>query len=46
MFTIFGMKMNNKVIGIVFIIVGVALAIWGYIIFDSATSQFNRALTH
>lgn len=36
--------MNNKVIGIVLIIIGVALAIWGYNIYDSASSQLGRAL--
>ncbi len=36
--------MNNKTIGIVLIIVGVALAIWGYNIYDSAGSQIGRAL--
>ncbi len=35
--------MNNKIIGIVLIIVGVALAIWGYNIYDSAGSQVTRA---
>ena len=36
--------MNNKIIGIVLIIAGVALTIWGYNIYDSAGSQFSRAL--
>jgi len=36
--------MNNKIIGIVLIIVGVALAFWGYNIYDSASSQLGRAL--
>ena len=35
---------NNKVIGIILIIAGVALAAWGYNIYDSAGSQFTRAL--
>lgn len=35
--------MNSKVIGIVLIIVGVALALWGYDVYDSATSQVSRA---
>ena len=35
--------MNNKIIGIVLIVVGVALALWGYDIFDSASSQISRA---
>ncbi|MFT6910177.1 MAG: uncharacterized membrane protein YidH (DUF202 family) [Oleiphilaceae bacterium] len=37
--------MNNKIIGIVLIIVGVALAIWGYNIYDAASSQVTRALS-
>lgn len=37
--------MNNKIIGIVLIIVGVALAIWGYNIHNSAGSQIGRALS-
>lgn len=36
--------MNNKIIGIILIIVGTALAIWGYNIYDSASSQLSRAL--
>ncbi len=37
--------MNNKIIGIVLIVIGVALAMWGYNIYDSATSQIGRALS-
>ena len=37
--------MNNKIIGIVLIIVGVALVLWGYNIYDSAGSQVSRALS-
>lgn len=37
--------MNNKIIGIVFIIAGVALALWGYNIYDSAAAQVSRALS-
>jgi hypothetical protein len=37
--------MNNKVIGIVLILAGVALAIWGYNVYDSAGSQVSRALS-
>ncbi len=37
--------MNKKIIGIVLIIVGVALAAWGYNIYDSAGSQVTRALS-
>jgi uncharacterized membrane protein YidH (DUF202 family) len=36
---------NHKTIGIVLIIVGVALAIWGYDIYDSAGSQVTRAFS-
>lgn len=37
--------MNNKIIGIILIVVGVALAAWGYNIYDSAGSQVSRALS-
>lgn len=37
--------MNNKIIGIVLIVVGVALALWGYDVFDSASSQISRAFS-
>lgn len=37
--------MNNKYIGIILIIVGVALALWGYNVYDSAGSQVSRALS-
>jgi uncharacterized membrane protein YidH (DUF202 family) len=37
--------MNNKIIGIVLIVLGVALALWGYDVFDSASSQISRAFT-
>ena len=37
--------MKNKNIGIILIIVGVALAFWGYNIYDSAGSQVTRALS-
>ena len=37
--------MNNKNIGIILIIVGVALAFWGYNIYDSAGSHVSRALS-
>lgn len=37
--------MNNKAIGIVLIIIGVALSFWGYSIYDSAGSQVGRALS-
>ena len=37
--------MSNKIIGIVLIIIGTAAAIWGYNIYDSASSQVTRALS-
>ena len=37
--------MNSKMIGIILIIIGVALSIWGYNIYDSVGSQLNRSLT-
>jgi uncharacterized membrane protein len=37
--------MNNKVIGIVLIVIGVALAIWGYDVYEAAGSQVSRALS-
>ena len=36
--------MNNKIIGIVLVVAGVALTLWGYNIYDSASSQIGRAL--
>jgi len=37
--------MSNKNIGIVLIVIGVALAVWGYNIYDSAGSQVSRAFS-
>lgn len=37
--------MNNKIIGIILIVVGVAAAVWGYNIYDAAGSQVSRALS-
>lgn len=37
--------MNNKIFGIVLIIVGAALALWGYNVYDAAGSEIDRALT-
>lgn len=37
--------MNKKYLGIVLVVVGVALAVWGYNIYDSAGSQISRALS-
>ncbi len=39
------LNMNRKAIGIVFIVVGIALVVWGYNIYDSAGSQVSRALS-
>ena len=37
--------MNNKIIGVIFIIAGVIAVTWGYNIYDSASSQVSRALS-
>lgn len=37
--------MNNKIVAIVLIVVGVALTLWGYNIYDAASSQVSRALS-
>lgn len=37
--------MNNRIIGIVLIVVGIALAFWGYDVYDSAGSQVSRAFS-
>ena len=34
--------MNNKIVGIVLIVVGAALALWGYNVYDSAGAQITR----
>lgn len=39
------MAMNNKIIGIVLIVIGVALGLWGYNVYDSAGSQVSRAFS-
>lgn len=36
--------MNNKIIGVILIVAGTALTIWGYNIYDAASSQVSRAL--
>jgi uncharacterized membrane protein YidH (DUF202 family) len=36
--------MNNKYLGIALIVIGLALAAWGYTVYDSAGSQVTRAL--
>jgi len=37
--------MNKKYTGIALIVIGVALAVWGFNIYDSAGSQVSRALS-
>jgi uncharacterized membrane protein YidH (DUF202 family) len=37
--------MNNKILGVVLIIVGAALAMWGYNVYDAAASQISRTLS-
>ncbi len=37
--------MNNKYIGILLIVIGVALFVWGYNIYDSAGAQISRAFS-
>jgi uncharacterized membrane protein YidH (DUF202 family) len=37
--------MNNKILGIILLAVGVALAAYGYNVYDSAGSQLTRALS-
>ena len=35
--------MSNKLLGFVLIVIGVAVALWGYDVFNSASSQISRA---
>lgn len=37
--------MKNKQIGIVLLVVGVALLVWGFNVYDSAGSQVSRAFS-
>ena len=37
--------MNSKMIGIVLVIAGIFLALWGYNIYDAASSQVTRAIS-
>jgi uncharacterized membrane protein len=37
--------MNNKILGIILLVVGVALAAYGYNVYESAGSQLTRALS-
>lgn len=36
--------MHHRILGIALIVIGTALAIWGYDIYDSASSQLTRAI--
>lgn len=36
--------MTNKYIGIVLLVIGVALAVWGYNVYDSASAQISRTV--
>lgn len=37
--------MNNKLVGIILIVVGTALAVWGYNVYDSVGSQITEAIS-
>ena len=37
--------MNNKTVGIVLIVIGIALIMWGYDVYDAAASQLSRAFS-
>lgn len=37
--------MNNRILGIVLIIIGVALCVWGYDVYESAGATFERAFS-
>lgn len=37
--------MKHKYLGIVLLVVGIALAAWGYNVYDSASSQITRAFS-
>ncbi|WP_210394661.1 DUF3185 family protein [Motiliproteus sediminis] len=37
--------MKNRTIGIILSVIGVALAVWGYDVYDSASSHVTRALS-
>lgn len=34
----------NQVIGVILLVAGAALAVWGYDVYDSATSQLTRLI--
>lgn len=37
--------MNNKIIGIVCIVLGIALCVWGYDVYESASATIERAFS-
>jgi uncharacterized membrane protein YidH (DUF202 family) len=37
--------MKSKGLGIVLLVVGIALLMWGYSVYDAAGSQISRAIT-
>ena len=37
--------MSNKIIGILLIVVGIALTVWGYNAYDSVGSQLSRTFS-
>ena len=37
--------MNKKIIGVILIVAGVALGIWGYNLYDSVGSQLSRTFS-
>ncbi|MFI2811759.1 MULTISPECIES: DUF3185 family protein [Microbulbifer] len=37
--------MKKKYLGVVLMVVGIAAVVWGYNIYDSASSEVTRALT-
>ena len=37
--------MNSKIVGIVLVVIGIALAVWGYNIYDSAGAQISQAIS-
>ena len=37
--------MNSKLLGVILIIIGIALCVWGYDVYDSAGAAFERAFS-